>query len=38
MFLVAGKRRRQDFDGNVTIEARIASAIDFAHAAGVNHP
>ena len=30
---VMGHRRRENFDGDVTIETRIATAVDFAHPA-----
>jgi hypothetical protein len=31
--LVLGELRRQDFDRDIAIEARVRGAIDFAHAA-----
>jgi hypothetical protein len=33
---VGGKRRGQDFDGDVAAEARVPRAIDLAHASGAN--
>ena len=34
MFGIMGRGRRQDFDGDVAIEAGIAGAIHLAHATG----
>ena len=33
---VGGKGRREDFDRDIAAEARIAGAVDLAHAAGAD--
>jgi hypothetical protein len=31
---ISGEQLRQDFDGDIAIELRVAGAVDLAHAAG----